>query len=133
MTDRVLIRLDWPPRALWPNVKDKAHWRDTAKAKKAAKNSAFWQMQGQRHAIRDCEHRHLTLTFYPPTNRKFDLDNAFAAMKAQLDAVRDLWGVDDCEWTFTLERGEKTKGGCVLIEIGPRIMDTVVPYRGKVS
>lgn len=127
-----LIRLPWPPRALWPNQKDKAHWQATRTEKKEYAATCGWLIKGQRGSLRENEGTHLRVTFHAPHNRRYDLDNSLAAIKSGLDALRDTWGVDDSEWTYTLSKGEKVKDGCVLIEI--KEPDAVfIPLAGVVT
>lgn len=59
---------------------------------------------------------HLTLTFYAPTRRAFDLDNALARCKAGLDGLADVLGVDDSRWSLTIRKGD-TVGGFVRVEV----------------
>ena len=53
---------------------------------------------------------HLTLTFYPPTHRQYDLDNALARTKAGLDGLADVLKVDDKHWLLTIRKGERVGG-----------------------
>ena len=59
---------------------------------------------------------HLTITFYPPTRRAFDLDNALARIKAGLDGLADVLGVDDKHWSLTIRKAD-TIGGKVHIRV----------------
>ena len=60
----------------------------------------------------------ITLTFHPPKNYRFDLDNLLARGKRGLDAIADHIGVDDADWQeMRLKRGKKVKGGCAVVEI----------------
>ena len=59
---------------------------------------------------------HLTLTFYAPTRRAFDLDNALARIKSGLDGLADVLGVDDSRWALTIKKGD-TVGGFVRVEV----------------
>jgi len=59
---------------------------------------------------------HLTLTFYPPTRRAFDLDNALACCKAMLDGLADVLGVDDKHWSLTIQKAGEI-GGFVRVEV----------------
>ncbi|WEL99672.1 MULTISPECIES: hypothetical protein [Delftia] len=61
---------------------------------------------------------HLALTFHAPTRRAYDLDNALARMKAGLDGLADVLGVDDKHWSLSITRGE-TPGGRVVVEVSP--------------
>lgn len=62
------------------------------------------------------EKLHLSLTFYAPTRRAYDLDNALARMKSGLDGLADLLGVDDKHWSLSIQRGDAL-AGCVLVEV----------------
>ncbi|MBO9679547.1 MAG: hypothetical protein J7556_14995 [Acidovorax sp.] len=62
------------------------------------------------------ERLHLSLTFYPPTRRAFDLDNALARMKSGLDGLSDVLGVDDRHWELKIKRAEEI-GGMVKVEV----------------
>ncbi|MBO9680940.1 MAG: hypothetical protein J7556_22160 [Acidovorax sp.] len=59
---------------------------------------------------------HLSLVFYPPSRRAFDLDNALARMKSGLDGLADVLGVDDRHWELTIKRAEEI-GGMVKVEV----------------
>lgn len=64
----------------------------------------------------DAQALHLKITFYPPTKRKFDLDNCLARMKSGLDGLADVLCVDDSKWKLTIEKAE-TVGGFVRVEL----------------
>ncbi len=59
---------------------------------------------------------HLTLTFHAPTKRPFDIDNALGRIKAGLDGLADVLGVDDSLWTLTIKKADSI-GGFVRVEI----------------
>lgn len=59
---------------------------------------------------------HLSLTFYPPTRRAFDLDNALARMKSGLDGLADVLEVDDRHWSLSIARADEV-GGMVKVEV----------------
>lgn len=117
------LLLPWPPKELSPNAR--THWATLAKAKKAYRQTCAWQAKAQGAQKIDAQALHLTLTFYPPTRRAFDLDNALARMKSGLDGLADVLGVDDSRWTLTI-----AKAG----EIGGVVKIAITPYqRGSVS
>lgn len=60
---------------------------------------------------------HIDIEFCPPDNRARDLDNMLAASKALLDGVADATGIDDSLWSLSIRRGEKRKGGAVIVVI----------------
>jgi len=60
---------------------------------------------------------HLTITFYAPKkNQRYDLDNALASIKAGLDGISAIVGVDDGQWSLTIKKGGQV-GGMVKVLI----------------
>ena len=57
------------------------------------------------------------LVFYPPTRRRIDPDNCLARMKAGIDGLVDVLGVDDSRWRIAFSVSDQT-GGYVLAKIG---------------
>jgi crossover junction endodeoxyribonuclease RusA len=110
----MIIKLPWPPTGLSPNARN--HWAKIAKLKKQYRESCFWHAMEQGARPIQSASLHLTLTFYPPTRRQYDLDNALARMKAGLDGLADVLKVDDKHWTLTIRKGE-TVGGFVEVHI----------------
>lgn len=110
----VTILLPWPPSDLSPNKRQ--HWAQLAKAKKLYRAACATQARLQGLDRMAAERLHLSLTFYPPTRRAFDLDNLLARMKSGLDGLADVIGVDDSRWTLEICKADRT-GGCVQVEI----------------
>ena len=110
----MIIKLPWPPTGLSPNSRN--HWAKTAKLKKQYREACFWQAMEQGARPIQAASLHLTLTFYPPTRRAYDLDNALARIKSGLDGLADVLKVDDKHWTLTIQKGEGI-GGFVSVEI----------------
>lgn len=110
------IELPWPPKELSPNFR--AHWAKLAKAKKNYRHACAYAAVQQ--GVRRADHKklHLSLTFFAPTRRAYDLDNALARMKSGLDGLADVLGVDDKHWSLSIQRGDAT-GGRVLVEVTP--------------
>ena len=60
----------------------------------------------------------VNIIFCPPDNRRRDLDGCLARIKRGLDALSEAIGVDDSRWNvITLERGDKTPGGAVIVSV----------------
>lgn len=114
---RKAIILSWPPAALSPNAKRRGHWRAYAPVTKAYRHDCAVDALAQ--GLRACPDvpLHLSLTFCPPDNRKRDLDGMLGAFKAGLDGLSDVLGVDDSRWSLSIRKGEKAKGGLVLVTI----------------
>lgn len=108
------IVLPWPPKELSPNAR--LHWSRLAKAKKAYRAACAAQAMEQGLRRVQADKLHLSLTFYPPTRRAFDLDNALARMKSGLDGLADVLGVDDKHWSLSIERSDQI-GGMVKVEV----------------
>lgn len=116
-----LLRLMWPPQSLWPNRSNGRSWTVKADDKAAVIKEADIVAYGQIGALREIGTPQTTITFHKATAGRYDLDNAYAAMKHQLDAICRRWGRDDSIIDdVRLIRGEPVKGGCVLIEITER-------------
>ena len=108
------IQLPWPPKELSPNAR--VHWRVLAKAKKAYRLACATHALAQGLRRMQADKLHLSLTFYPPNRRAFDLDNALARMKSGLDGVADVLGVDDRNWSLSIARADEL-GGYVRVEV----------------
>lgn len=108
------ITLPWPPKELSPNAR--IHWAQLAKAKKAYRAACAWTAREQGVRPLQADKLHLSLTFYPPNRRAFDLDNALARMKSGLDGLADVLGVDDKNWSLNIALAEEI-GGMVKVEV----------------
>lgn len=112
----MIITLPWPPAALSPNAR--THWSVLARAKKAYRAACAAQAQAQGARRIKADRLHLSLTFYPPTRRAYDLDNALARCKAGLDGLADVLGVDDSKWSLSIAKGDEIGGMVkVLVEV----------------
>ena len=110
----MILELPWPPKELSPNAR--LHWAKLAKAKKAYRAECAYLAIAQGIHKVEADKLHLSLTFFAPTRRAYDLDNALARMKAGLDGLADVLGVDDSKWSLSIARGDKT-GGSVVVEV----------------
>ena len=108
-----MICVDWPPKELWPNRK--AHHLVRARYAKGARLTAFAIATGAHLGL--SAHAHLRLTFHPPSNRRFDLDNALAASKAYIDGMADAARCDDSGWSYTVRKGDPVRHGRVVVEL----------------
>lgn len=108
------VTLPWPPSALSPNTRQ--HWSKLAKAKKQYREACAWTAKAHGLGKIEAGKLHVTLEFYAPTRRAFDLDNLLARMKSGLDGLADVIGVDDSKWSLTIKKAE-TIGGMVKVSI----------------
>jgi crossover junction endodeoxyribonuclease RusA len=69
---------------------------------------------------------HVTITLCPPNNNRRDVQNTIAALKAAVDGVADVLGVDDSRWriVWPVAFSGPVRGGCVLVEIAADQMVT---------
>lgn len=124
MNPKTIITLPWPPKELNPNAR--MHHQALARVKKAYRAVCAAQAMEQGMEAMKAPvaasggstgtKAHVSLTFYPPTKARRDLDNCLASMKSGLDGVADALGVDDSQWTLTLAMAD-TVGGFVRVEV----------------
>lgn len=108
------LKLSWPPKELSPNARN--HWAKTAKFKKQLREKWAWEAAAQGAYPSNAQSLHVTLTFYPLTRRRVDLDNLLSRAKAGIDGLADVLRVDDSKWTLSIQKAETT-GGYVEVKI----------------
>lgn len=115
------IVLPWPPAAMSPNASGQGEWRRKSGAARAYKSACAAICREKGRALPCLTGQvvtRVTLTFCPPSGRAYDLDNGLARVKQGLDAVAEAIGVDDAHWrSMALRRGERCKGGAVIVTI----------------
>ncbi len=127
-----LIRCPWPPNKSSPNG-SQGDFRGKANAGANYKTTCAWECVAQRVPKVTEPVFCAMVTFHPPRNGKYDLDNALAKIKRGLDAISEHIGVDDSLWqSMRLERGHKVEGGCVMIQIVTQSVENI-PFRGVIS
>ena len=107
--------LPWPHRDLSPNAR--VHWARKANVKKRARYTAMIQAHNAHFAaLGNAKRVEVALEFVPPDNRRRDLDNLIASMKAPLDGLADAMNIDDSCFTLRAEMADRTQvPGCVLV------------------
>lgn len=111
--------LPWPPSALSPNARH-PHWSSLAKAKKSYRTACALQARAQGATRLTSTKLLVSLLFVPPGRRPRDLDNCISSMKAGLDGLADVFGVDDSRWQLLAELDRSgTIGGFVRVEVRP--------------
>lgn len=118
----MIVRLPWPSASLAPNRRNGKHWTATHAAKLSAGHAAtvltMQAMRSEGYTAPAEGPIALSLTFCPPDARRRDLDGMLSSNKAGLDAIAKVLGVDDVRFEpITLRRGEKVKGGAVVVEV----------------
>jgi crossover junction endodeoxyribonuclease RusA len=129
----VNVTLSWPPKELSPNAR--VHRLEKARIAKRYRQACAWECKEQGLGIIAAWELHLDITFCPPDARLRDLDNMLASIKAGLDGIADVTGVDDIFWSMTIRRGRVKPGeGAVEIAIladAPRAV--AVELRGAIK
>lgn len=114
-----LIRLPWPPSKLSANG-SQGDYHGKAEAARKYKSDCVKEFWAQAVRPADFDKAHVDVMFCPPSLHRYDLDNALKKVKQGLDAVADAVGIDDADWlSMTLTRGDKVKGGSVLVMVSP--------------
>ena len=112
----MLIKMDWPDKHLSPNAR--VHWAQLSRQKRAYRTHAYW-LAREAGDLAQTNSPHVALTFYPPDNRRRDLDNMIASVKAGLDGIADAIKVDDHKWRLSAEVGPVVAGGKVIVTVTP--------------
>lgn len=110
------VFLPWPDRRLSPNAR--VHWSSLARAKKAAKNAAYYTVLEAGVGKTLADSLSVRYSFFPPSRRAYDLDNLVASMKAAADGIALAIGIDDSKWNIAVSpRGPVEKNGMVKIDL----------------
>lgn len=88
------VTLPWPGKALSPN-EGGGSWQPLYQAKKKYKRDCWADLKAQKVGRIDADRLAVSLTFCPPAAYGYDEDNLVARMKAGLDALSDVTGIDD--------------------------------------
>lgn len=120
MTERTVhtairLELPWPAKELHPNAR--VHWAEKARATKKARSLAGWTTRAAERSRLCAEALAVTIVFHPPDNRPRDLDGMLSSAKSYLDGIADIVGIDDSKWSISPHKGEKIKGGRVVVEV----------------
>lgn len=108
--------LGWPDKKLSPNAR--VHWATLSKAKKKAKQDAYYLALEAGLGKLDADRLDVKLTFYPPSRRRYDADNLLASHKAALDGISMATGIDDSKFQITFGMaGAIEKHGLVKVEL----------------
>lgn len=113
------VDLSWPPKELSPNAR--VHWAKKGLAtKKYRQEAMIFAKSAARYdysSLPESGPIKLRVTFFTPDNRRRDIDNMAASMKAAFDGIAEAWGVDDSRFRLTLEIGAPVKHGAVIVEV----------------
>ena len=115
----LVITLPWPTRELWPNCH--AHPLRKYPAQAQAKHDGYYATLAALTPRWTSQWSPLTveITAHPPSLRPFDDDNLVSAFKHYRDGIALALGIDDVKFTtLPVVRGEKRKGGCIIVTIG---------------
>lgn len=106
--------LPWPVKGLSPNAR--GHWAKTARDKRRYREACAWAAKSQGAGKLGASRLHVHCVFVPPDRRKRDDQNCMASMKAGLDGLADVLGVDDSKWRTSYEMAPDGEiGGMVRV------------------
>jgi len=111
------VSLPWPPPALSPN--GRKHRMAVARIKKQYRADCAWSTIAAGVRRVDATALLVRITFHPPDARARDTDNMLASIKAGLDGVADVIGIDDSRWTLVIARGAPVARGRVDLALDP--------------
>lgn len=114
MTGAVI--LPWPPKSVWPNFRSQTHWARTSGLKKARKWGVVAARASKLRPPADGDIA-LVVTFHRPPRSRPDRDNSLSAVKAYLDGIAEVWGVNDSRFHPTIAFGDPKKGGEVVVTL----------------
>lgn len=111
------VELPWPDRVLHPNAR--THHMAKAKVAKAVRLQAFYTALSATpfHAPTDGDVL-VTMDFYPPDNRRRDLDGMLSASKSQLDGISDAIKVNDNRFALLIRKHAPVPNGKVVVTVG---------------
>lgn len=108
------IMLPWFPAILSPNTR--GHWAKKAAAFKKYKADCHIAMLPHRARLKG--QTKFRITFRSPDHRRRDADNCVGAIKAAIDALSIVAGVDDSKFEYSGFRVEgMTPRGAVVVEV----------------
>lgn len=100
---RIVVRLPWPHRGLWPNTEYRnriAKSKARAKQRGDAKYAALEALNGHRFArIFRGGRIGVSIMAYPPNPRRYDSDNLVASLKGAQDGIAEALDVNDTLFT----------------------------------
>lgn len=113
----MIISLPWPSSDLSPNKRQ--HW--AAKSKAVAKYRDMCCTTTMLQSVRQRMPKgpwQVSMLFFPPDKRRYDMDNLLARMKAGLDGVCDALKINDRDFKRTIiEPGAVQKPASVRIQL----------------
>lgn len=110
------IFLPWPDKRLSPNAR--VHWSSLARAKKAAKRTAYYTTLEAGIGKIDADSLSVKYSFFPPDRRARDADNILSSCKAYQDGIAQAIGIDDSKFEITIApRGPVERAGMVKVEL----------------
>jgi crossover junction endodeoxyribonuclease RusA len=120
----VKITLPWLDKRLTPNAKRRKHWTTYSKAINDSRQmgwaltcEAMGEAKVTKGSLAYLDRIALEVTFYPPDNRRRDLDGMIGAFKHMLDGISDALGVDDSRFELVFRRGDAVKNGKVEVQL----------------
>ncbi|MEI8170923.1 MAG: hypothetical protein WCG50_14700 [Rhodoferax sp.] len=120
----MIVKLDWPNKALAPNRSNGRHWGGLAAIKSQAKGDAYVLAKNAAKGRKfDADKDYaVSIIFVMPDNRHRDCDGMLSSLKSSLDGIAQAIGVDDRHFKpILVDWQHGTKPGAVILAIGCEI------------
>ena len=106
----MIINLPWYPRECSPNAR--VHWSKLAAMKKRYREACYLLTKESvgNPCLPPTGDIHITIEFFPPAKRAYDLDTLLASIKSGLDGVAQALKVDDSRFTLTICKKPEIRG-----------------------
>ena len=116
----VAVELPWPDSALSANSRNR--WAKIKAVTPARQMAKLTALNSRMHVIKPgIGDLIISMEFYPPTKRAFDLDGCITRCKAYQDGIFDALGIDDnLIVEINAKRCQVVKCGLVRIEVKTR-------------
>ena len=108
-----MITLPWPSPKLSQNAR--VHWAVKAKAVRSYKFQCVAILSQFKAELKG--QTHFSVTFHPPSARRYDRDGLIGRLKTAQDALAHVVGVDDFHFRMTYGFGEPVKDGAVVVAV----------------
>lgn len=113
----MIVSLPWPDHPLWPNRSRRLHWAVIHRARKAQR--AAVRRACDEAGVLPAASAAIAFEFYPPDQRRRDVDGCASALKGAIDEIAAVLGIDDSAIPIALPAtfGAPVEGGEVVVEI----------------
>lgn len=112
-----LLTLPWPAAPLWPNQARRLHWAVLHRARKAQRTDV--RRACAEAGVAAAERAAMEFEFYPPDQRRRDIDGCIGALKGAVDEIAAALALDDADipTRFPAAFAAPVERGAVIVKI----------------